>query len=233
ELQRNQTLSGIQAVSQNQLDRLTSQVAQLQAHNTTLKAQLQEAENNFHESTLTAPFPGEVADILVKPGAIVAAGQPVIVLSGSEIFEAPVYVSNGLLKHLRLNQQLTATMGPQSFTVTVKEISRSANPASQLFKILLSLPPELNVLAGQKITISIHEPIENIYQLPVSAVIDDGINEPYLYSLSNGEIQHIPVRVVDFYQNHIWVTMAQKMGELTVVTDGQSGLSPQLNKPRP
>lgn len=231
ELERNQSLSSIQAISQNQLDRLASQVEQLQAQHATLSAQLQEAQNNFQETTLKAPFSGEVADILVKAGTMVQAGQPVITLSGSEVFEAPLYISHDLLKHLTVKQQLNAFIGQQTFTVTVKEISRAANPASQLFKVLVSIDPKIRLLAGEKIELIIKEPIDHIYQLPVNAVIDDGINEPYIYSLENNVVKKITVGVVDFYQNQVWVTIDQHKGDVTIVTDGQSTLTPQQTVP--
>lgn len=227
ELERNQSLSAIQAISQNQLDRLSSRVQQLKSQQETLQAELQAAQNNLKEATLTAPFAGEVADIMVKPGAQVQAGQAVIVFSGSNLFEAPLYVSHALLKQLQINQDLTAHNGPDKWIVTVKEISRSANPASQLFKVLVSLTPNTTLLAGQKIDITIPEPIDNIYQLPVSAVIDDGINEPYVYVLNNEQLQHQAVQVVAFDNNHIWVRFERpQTPPLTVVTAGQSTLTP-------
>ena len=233
ELQRNQSLSDIQAISQNQLDRLQSQVSQLLSKQDSLNAQLKAAKNNFNESTLTAPFSGEVADILIKPGTMVQAGQAVITLSGSHAFEAPLFLSNDLIRHLAVNQILGAFVKQQKFQVTVKEISRSANPASQLFKVLVSLPVEIDLLSGQKIEVIIPEPIKNIYQLPVSAVIDDGINEPYVYSVDNNQVQHTPVQVIDFYQNRIWVRIDRKSETLTVITDGQSSLTPPQKQIKP
>ncbi len=233
ELTRNQSLSAIQAISQNQLDRLQSQVDQLKAQETRLQAQLQEALNNLQEATLSAPFAGEVADILVKPGTQVQAGQAVIVLSGSQIFEAPLYVSDALLKHLDINQNLTAVFGKQTFQVTIKEISRSANPNSQLFKVLVQLPPDTGLMAGQKIEVTLSEPMADIYQLPVSAVIDDGINEPYVFVRKTHGVQHQSVQVVHFYDNQIWVRIPQHKDKITIITAGQSTVTPAQQKSTP
>lgn len=227
ELERNRSLSAIQAVSQNQLDRLDSAVKQLKSQQAALQAELQAAQNNFKETTLSAPFAGEVADILVKPGNLVEAGRPVVELSGANLYEAPFHVSHELLAHLQLNQILTAHKGANSFEVKVKEISRSANPASQLFKVVVTLPVDRQLLTGEKIAVTIPEPIAAIYQLPVSAVIDDGINEPYVYHLDNNQLKHQPVEVVDFYNNHIWVRINRPNDEvMTIVTTGQSSLTP-------
>jgi|GEM_PF-1086341 len=233
ELKRNQSLSDIQAISQNQLERLQSQVDQLKAQQVRLVAQLQAANNQFKEATLSAPFKGEVADILVKPGTQVQAGQPVIELSGSQLFEAPLYIGNDLLSHLNVNQTLNANFGTQELTVTIKEISRSANPSSQLFKVLVQLPANSQLMAGQKIEVVLPEPLDNIYQLPVSAVIDDGINEPYVYALDNGVVKHYSVQVLQFYDNHIWVNIRNQKGKLNIITAGQSTVTPPQNKTAP
>ena len=234
ELKRNQSLSDIQAISQNQLDRLDSRVKQLKSQQEALNAQLKAAKNNFKETTLSAPFAGDVADILVKPGTMVKAGQAVIELSGTNIFEAPLFISNELLKHLQHNQNLTAHHDSATFTVSVKEISRSANPASQLFKVLVSLPPETGILAGEKIEVSIPEPIKNVYQLPVSAVIDDGINEPYIYVLESDQVKHKAVQIIGFYDNQIRVRIDQPQNTaITVISEGQSTLTPPGKNPQP
>lgn len=233
ELERNQSLSAIQAISQNDVDRLNSRVKQLKSQQSALNAQLEAATNTLQETALRAPFDGEVADILIKPGAQVQVGQPVIELSGSQLFEAPLFVSHELLKHLTMHQQLSAKSGAKTLTVRVKEISQSANPVSQLYKVVVSLPPETTLTAGQKLMVTIPEPVTGIYQLPVSAVIDDGINEPYVYVLESERLKLQPVEVVSFNRNHIWVTMNYPAEQVTVVTAGQSSLTPPQQSTRP
>lgn len=234
ELERNQSLSAIQAISQNELDRLSSRAEQLQSQQSALNAQLKAATNTLNETTLSAPFSGEVADILVKPGTLVEAGQPVIELSGSQWFEAPLYVSRELLDHLQLKQELIAHSGAKTFHVIVKEISRSANPVSQLYKVVVSLPNQTAVLTGQKIVVTIPETRSEVFALPVSAVIDDGINEPYVYVLQSDQLKHRPVEVIEFNRNTIWVFMDNPAGQpVTVVTAGQSSLTPPNQSDQP
>lgn len=226
ELERNQSLSGIQAISQNQLDLLSSQVKQLEAQQATLRAQLQAANNTYKETTLSAPFTGEVADIRVKSGTMVQAGEPVISLNGSQLFEAPLFISYDLLQNLQLNQELTAYQQQSPLIVTVKEISQSANPDSQLFKVIVEIPPNTSLRSGQKMDVIIPESVTKVYQLPVSAVIDDGINEPYVYQMRGETPHHIQVKVIGFKNNQIWVRIKQESGPIKLVVEGQSRITP-------
>ncbi len=233
ELDRNKSLEKIQAVSANRIDQLSNQLKQLQAENKSLQAQLATAENMFKETTLSAPFAGEVADILKKPGTMVSAGEPVLQLNGADLLEAPVYLPAKLIKGIQKNDAVTVIHRNIEMIGTIKEISRSAQPNSQLYKILVELPQNSDLQAGEKIEVTLLEPIRNIYKLPLSSVIDNGINEPYIFTIIDQTVIPKRIQIIDFYNDSVLLDIINEKQTLTVVTLGQSALSPQQKLTQP
>src|SRR5690606_371313 len=233
ELERNQSLEKIQAVSANRIDQLSNQLKQLQAEHKSLQAQLTTAQNIYQETTLVAPFAGVVADILKKPGTRVALGEPVLQLNGIRLLEAPVYLPAKLIKNIQKNDELTVIHKHNEMTGRVKEISRSAQPSSQLYKILVELPDNSALQAGEKIEVTVLEPIHNIYKLPLSTVIDNGINEPYVFAVIEDTVVPKNIKIIDFYGASVLLDIINEEQTLTVVTAGQSALSPQQKLTQP
>ncbi len=228
ELNRLIDLKKSNAVSQNDLDRLKNQNNNLLAKKEGLMAQLSEAQSLFNETLLTAPFRGTVAEIYKEPGETIASGEPIMLLGGIDSLEAPVYLTSQLQKKLHIGQIINAQYANQDFTVSIKEVSHAANPKSQLFKVVLDVPMSLGMKSGEQIFINIPEQLGNHYALPVSAIIDDGINKPYILVIDNKQVTQVYVKILHLNNQQMLVDLDTSMGNLgaiQVVTEGQSHLT--------
>jgi len=172
EVQRFKNLKTTNAVSQNELDRLTNQSDNLLANKKSVEAQLEQAQSLFEESYLKAPS--------------------------------------------------------HSMNASVKEISLSANPTSQLFKVMLDVPIMHQIKSGEKITVQIKENIGDFFRLPIESVIDDGINQPFVLLIVNHQVVRTPIELIEIIGDEAIVNM-QQQGAVEVVISGQAKLSPQQN----
>lgn len=231
EVKRVESLHKTNAISQNELDRLVNQRDNLKATKQSIEAQLEQAQLLFNETSLKAPFAGNVSEIYKEPGEVISPGELVMLLGGVQSLEAPLYIPSFLHKNIKFGQQFNVIYKQQKIIATVKEISMSANPKSQLFKVLIEVPIMHDIKSGEKIHVTIEEQIGTYFRLPVESVIDDGINQPFVFLIDNNQIIQTNITLIDIEDDKVIVQMPQQ-GEVEVVTAGQVSLSPnqKLNK---
>ncbi len=225
EVLRYKNLQKTNAISQNDLDKLTNEKDNLAANKKSLEAQLEQAKSLYEESYLKAPFAGNVAEIYKQPGEVISPGEAVLVIGGVNSLEAPIYLPSFLHDNLQLGQLLAVKYNHQSIAATVKEISHTANPKSQLFKVMLDVPITEGLKSGEKITVQIKENMGDYYRLPIESVIDDGINRPFVLLIVDQQVQRAPIELIEIVNAEVIVSMPQQ-GEVEVVTGGQANLSP-------
>lgn len=228
ELARLQDLKKSNAVSQNDLDKLANQNDNLLAKKRSLESQKEEAQSLFDETTLTAPFAGTVAEIFKKNGETINAGEPVMLLGGVDSLQAPLFIPSHLQKSLAQGQTLEAEYQGQHFQATIKEISHAANPKSQLFKVVLDIPMALGMKSGEQIISYVPEALGMHYALPFEAVIDDGINKPYLLVIDQQKVTQVFTTIIGLRGENILLdikTDIGNIGAIQVVTEGHSHLT--------
>lgn len=225
EVNRVQDLKKTNAISQNELDRLTHQRENLLATKKSIEAQLEQAQSLYDETYLKAPFAGSVAEIFKEAGEVISPGEVVMLLGGVSSLEAPLFLPSFLHQNIQFGQQLLVNYQGHEMMATVTEISFSANPKSQLFKVMVEVPIENGIKSGEKITIVIKELIGQYYRLPIESVIDDGINQPFVFLIDNNQVISAKIKLIDIENNEIIVDLPQQ-GDIEVVTQGQVKLSP-------
>ncbi len=226
EVKRVENLKKTNAISQNELDRLTNQQDNLLATKKSIEAQLEQAQSLFDETILKAPFAGNIAEIYKEAGEVISPGEVVLVVGGVNSLEAPIFLPSFLHRNIEQGQSLAVKYNNQFINATVKEISLSANPKSQLFKVMLDVPIMYDIKSGEKITVQIKESIGEFFRLPIESVIDDGINEPFVFLIENNQVIQAPIELIDIENNDVIVRMSQQ-GEVEVITAGQVNLSPK------
>lgn len=226
EVARFKDLKKTNAISQNELDRLTNQRNNLLASKKSLEAQLEQAESLYDESYLKAPFSGNIAEIYKEEGEVISPGEVVLVVGGVNSLEAPIFLPSFLHNNLQQGQSIPVKYDSHPIQATIKEISLTANPNSQLFKVMLDVPIEHQIKSGEKIVVQIKENMGNFFRLPIESVIDDGINQPFVFLIDNKQVIQTRIELVDIEDHEVIIKMPHQ-GEVEVVTSGQAKLSPQ------
>ncbi|WP_395375421.1 efflux RND transporter periplasmic adaptor subunit [Marinicella sp. W31] len=195
EVNRLKNLRKTNAVSQNDLDRLVNQRKSLIAQRESLKAQLANAKALNAESVLTAPFSGSIADVVKDEGEVVAPGDTVLVLGGLDALETAINLPARLHRNIVQGQTLTLDYLGTQISASVKEISLTAHPNTQLFTVMLDVPIQNGIKSGERVLIQLEESLGEVYQLPLQAVVDDGVNAPYIYINADKTVEKLSVHI--------------------------------------
>jgi membrane fusion protein, multidrug efflux system len=162
EMERQQTLRQRQVISQQEFDatRKTFDVAE---------AELRTARRDIEDTRLLAPFPGRVAETIVRNGENVSAKQPVLILQDISRLEVDIQVPEADMARLApgitaasARDQLEAwvefsVMPEQRFPLELESFSTRATPTARTFTVTFTFepPPGRQILPGMTATVQL------------------------------------------------------------------------------
>ncbi|MEM6159416.1 efflux RND transporter periplasmic adaptor subunit [Erwinia sp. P6884] len=156
QFERFQTLSGRQAISRAEMD---VQRANRDATN----ASLQIAREELSQMTLTAPFSGTAAAINVRNHQVVSAGQPIAMLTRTDLLDVVFSVPENLFTALDMRNmtyrpvvRINALPGRQ-FRADYKEHTGSSDSQTLTWQIILTMarPADFPAVGGVSGTVTI------------------------------------------------------------------------------
>ena len=165
-------------ISRSDYDRLESEYRQA-------SAALQEARLELSYTELSAPFAGVIARRLTQNFEAVQVQQPILQLRDLDMLEIRFGVPEIIVRDLAEVQGADVSVSAefeaseQSFPLTFREFASTADPATQTFEAIYTMPrPEnLEVLPGMTVTVVADLTLiltqDSIYSVPVTAVIGD------------------------------------------------------------
>ena len=144
EYQRALRLAEQDAISQSILDQRRSQ-------RDILKAQLDTAQKMLDDSTLRAPFAGQIAEIHVENFQNVAAQQSIVTLQSAGDVEAVVDIPAHILAYVPqidpVEAHVTLDAAPNvQIPALFKESTGQADPTTQTYRVRFSFTPPDNLL---------------------------------------------------------------------------------------
>ena len=153
-----------------------------EAQVSTLEARLAEANVQFRDSTLRAPYDGIIADRLVSEGQPIVANSPVVKFQNADQIDIVMDVPEKLVATVRpaAGQSMVAKFSgapEQQFPVVIKEATQVADPKTQTFQVRVTMkrPAGFTALPGMTATVTVAYwpggvPTNRIL-VPVSAVV--------------------------------------------------------------
>jgi len=119
---------------------------------------------------LTSPLSGTVTEVLVRPGMIPSAGDPLVRVA--DLSEFIVRARIGAADAAAIREGQTARL-PSGATGAVRRIALQADPATRLVEIEVAFPRESGLIAGTLATVQIQiAERDNTLWVPRSAVRD-------------------------------------------------------------
>lgn len=147
------------------------------------KANLQQAQKDLKDSILKAPFDGTVVRKYVKLYQQVKPNEHIISFQDIKQIDIRVSLPENVIAHMKREKKLDLEVvfeaaRNKKFTVTVKEFSAEADPETQTFDAILTMPApkNINILPGMTATLILNVPIPNAqtsFMIPSSAVFKD------------------------------------------------------------
>lgn len=205
-------------VPTEELERITSRRDSAAEALAQAEAGLNEAREQLAEATLRAPYSGIVSELHVEPGQFVAAGQPVLSLTGNNGLEVALHVSAGRASQLAIDAPVTVTHREQALSTTgqIREIG-PAMPG-QPSVIIVELPPEASHWgAGQSVTVNLQGSGDMSLSVPLAAVINPGAGRAHLFRIENGRVFSVDVTTGGIRNGRIIVSGALAEGDIVAI----------------
>ncbi len=202
------------------------------------RAQLEDARNALKDTYLRAPFDGVIAKRFVENFQKVQAKQPIVYLHDINQIEILVDVPELIIAELKENQAATKAWAEfqaapgKKYPLKVKEFSTRADPATQTYQVVLTMPQpkEANILPGMTCTVLAElaggAKAATGIRIPAIAVLNDADGKSYVWVLDpkSMTVHKTPVKVGALTGSEdIVVTEGLKGGE-TIVTAGVTQL---------
>jgi len=232
EFKRFQDLRAQGFISAWELERRETALKATQAQAEQARAQAEVQRNQAGYATLTATADGVITAVEAEPGAVLAAGTPVLRLAHDgprdAVFTVPedgVAAARALLgRQGALQVRVWGAAG--SLPATVREVAAAADPATRTFQIKADLGAAA-VQLGQTLTVSIALPRrEGIARLPLTAVMQQqGRPAVWLVDTASMTVKVQPVSVAGADGNDVIVASGLQPGQ-RVVTAGVHVLTP-------
>lgn len=232
EYERVVELSARGLASADQLDRALAGRNATRAAREQALAGLEEAREQLGEATLRAPFAGVVSDLLVEPGDFVAAGQPVLVLSGDGPLEVELKLPEGVSRQLEpgMPAQVRSLVSGVTIQARIRELGVAR--AGMLAPALVELPAgpvaDAGWEPGLSVQVMLARPAETALTVPLSAVVDPGTGRTRVYRVVEGRAVLTPVEVGRPMGARVAVNGELKAGDEVVVAGHQQLLDGDL-----
>jgi len=174
--QRYARLAKAEAVTPQELDRVTAEREQARQNFQAASAGVAQARTGAAYNQVTAPYAGTIAEQLVKSGSTVMPGTPLLVIERSGIPQARIAVPEALVGQIALGEtmQLEIPALQRTISGTVSEVQPVSDPATRSFGVKLSLPADATLTPG--LFVRAHRPtaIGSALLVPMSALIQRG-----------------------------------------------------------
>jgi len=228
DLQRATDLRGRGLISQEDLERVSTNLAATEAARDLAAAELDEARNRNGQSRLVAPFDGSITEVLFEIGEYVAAGQPVIRLSASDELEVAFAVPETLIDRFLPGREVELTLsfvGGQKVLGRVMRIGDSGGKAGGLFPVEIVLDAAPGLRPGLTVELVVPMASAEARFVPLAAILDPGTGRPRVFRITDGRVDPVYVSVGQLYGNRVEVSGDLAQGDRVAIT-GLSSLIP-------
>jgi multidrug efflux system membrane fusion protein len=207
-------------------DAITAQIAAQKARIDGAAAQHKEAGVSLGDTTLVAPFPGVVIAKRVARGSLVGAGSPAFVLADTRVAKVSFGVPDLALAGFKLGDSLTVTaeaLPDREFVGRVSSIAGSADPASRVFAIEVSIPNSDQALkVGMVATVTVagvpdRSPAPSV---PLAAVVKSQSGYGVYTVDGSDRVRLQPVTLGAVRGNAVVITAGLNLGQRVVATSG-------------
>jgi len=221
DLERARELQARDLVPEERLDQALAQRNAAREAREQALARVSEAREQLADALLRAPFDARVADLLVEPGDFVAAGEPVLVLSGDSGLEVELKLPEGIARRLQAGDR-AEVRSIASGRRTEGRVGELGLPrAGRLAPLVVALVDAADWQPGMSVHVMLDYAEDPALTVPVSAIVDPGTGQTRVYKLVRDYVALVPVTAGRLVGNRVEVTGDLAQGDRVVVTGHQ------------
>lgn len=152
--ERARALARRNVASTAQLEQAEQALAAAQSAMDQSRAQLESARDAEGFAVMAAPITGVISSVAAAPGAVVAAGQPIMTLSSEDKLEARIDLTESQLQGVKPGTRFLVWRdrdGDEPITGTVERIAPVADAQTRTRRVYISLPDATGLRLGSLI----------------------------------------------------------------------------------
>jgi RND family efflux transporter MFP subunit len=231
DLKRARNLYAANSMTKSDYDKAVARYGEAAGALAATGAQVKEARIALEDTKLKAPTAALILKRKVEVGDLVNSGTVGFTLANTEDVKVVFGISDLMLKHLKLGDQLAVTteaLRGRAFRGLVTAISPSADPNSRVFDVEITIPnPDQNLKVGMIAAVAVATDQAPVVAtvVPLTAVVRSRTN-PQGYALfvveekDGKQIARIRdnIELGEVYGNMITVTKGVRVGDPVIVT---------------
>ena len=186
------------------------------------------AQSQLDNTVVTSPITGVVASRAVDAGELVSSAVPAFVVLDMSSLTAEATVEEGQVEKIHVGQTVSVRVeaaGTAPLRGVIQTISPAADPRTLGYTVKVTVvAPGEGVRPGMFARISL--PVstrDNVLVVPNTAIVTE-TGVPYVYTVVEGKVQKIAIRIGSADQSVTEVTEGLSEGAV-VITEGQSFLA--------
>lgn len=224
---RVETLRRGGAASDADLEKTRSAKARVEASSEAARAQLSEARRRLRETHIKAPFDGVVTFVGAEVGEVVAAGTPMVILTGSGGREIEILLPETVASVLEVGTEVgieLPLLGRKDLHGSVHAVALAGSRVGSLFPAIVQLDDAQDVLPGAAATLRFEIPTgaEGV-SIPLAGVTSPSGSRPTAFVVRDSKAKQVPITLGELIGDRIIVQGPLEEGE-TIVVAGHVGL---------
>jgi RND family efflux transporter MFP subunit len=184
-------------------------------------ASVAQARDQLADASLRAPFDATVSDLLVEPGDFVAAGQPIVVLSGDSGLEVEIQLPEGIARYLAPGApvEVRALATGRNAPGRIRELglARAGRPAPAV----IALTDADDWEPGLSVHVVLMHAAAPVLTVPLGAIVDPGAGQARVYRVIDGRAVLTPVTAGRLVGARVEVSGDLAAGESVVIAGHQ------------
>ena len=182
DFERATRLYGSQSLTKPDLDAARAQYDSSESELRAARAMTSEAEIALGDTSVAAPFAGDIVKKNVEPGSFVGPGLPVFALANTDTVKVVIGMPDTTVRSIRLGQPVDVTVDAfanRSFSARITRIASAADPKTRNFEVEVAIPNGAHVLKVGMIG-SLHLDVgaaddeSGTLRVPLSAMVEAG-----------------------------------------------------------
>ena len=179
DFERATRLYGSQSVTKPDLDAARAQYDASESELRAARAQTSEAEIALRDTSLAAPFSGDIVKKSVEPGSFVGPGLLVFTLANTETVKIVVGVPDTTVRSIRVGQSVDVTVDAyanRSFRARITRIASAADPKTRNFEVEVAIPNrdralKVGMIGSVHLAIGAADVDDGALDVPLSAIV--------------------------------------------------------------
>lgn len=183
-----------QSLTKPDFDSAQAQYDATQSQSRAARAQASEAEIALRDTSVVAPFDGDIVKKAVEPGSFVGSGMPAFVVARTDVVKIVVGVPDTAVQGINLGQTVDVTVdafGDRTFQARISRIASAADPTTRNFELEVAIPNrdhalKVGMVGSLQLAGGATGSAPASFRVPLSAVVQAGEGKYGVYVLSGG-----------------------------------------------